>query len=42
MVREKFESCRLDMSFQSVQLDTVSIVYKHVFLLGDGEKGLIL
>jgi len=38
MIREKFESWRLDISFQSVQLDTVSTVYKHVFFCAPAKK----
>ena len=42
MIRKKFESCRLDVRFESVQLDAVSIVYKDIFFLGDREKRLVL
>lgn len=42
MIREELESGRLDVRFESMQLDTIAIVDEDVFFLRDCEKGLVL
>ena len=42
MVGEEFESGGLDVGLEFVKLDAVLVIDVGVFLLGDGEVGLVM
>ena len=42
MIRKEFETCGFDVIRELVQLDAILVVNEHVFLLGDGEVGMIV
>jgi hypothetical protein len=37
MVRKELKPRRLNVCFQTMEFDTISVVDEHVFLLSDGE-----
>jgi hypothetical protein len=42
VIREELEPCRLDVRFQTVQLDTVPVVDENIFLLRDRKVRVIV
>lgn len=42
MKGEEFEPCRLDVRFESMKLDTITVINEHIFLLRYGEMRLIV